>query len=405
MPSFGLLRADEVVPERATFLWHGRIPMRAVTLLVGKPGLGKSTLLMDIVARVTTGTLAGDLRGHESACLVATAEDSLPTTLVPRLLAAEADRGLVHFIAGALTLPDDLQALAARASEVQAKLLVLDPLVAFLPQRVNVWRDQDVRRAMAPLAAMAEALDAAVLVVVHLRKDRADDVLGQIGGSVGLGAAARSVLLLGTDPDEPDSDRRVLAHAKCNVGPLMSSMGCRIEPTAVPAEGDVFDVSRIRYSGPIEVDAEDLLAAVDRSTPSAREEAVDFIRQELSTGPVAAKTMIARARELGISEKTLKLAKKALGVRSEKGHESKQAGWTWSLPEEALPTHSPPLDPLDLLDPLETEKEVKRVNGVKGGAIKDLASLEPVVFRLPGVWDDESVQAIKDAFDATEEAA
>src|SRR5207249_11464451 len=93
----------------------------------------------------------------------------------------------------------------------------------------NSHRDQDVRRALAPLARLAEETAAAVIAIVHLNKSEVPHVLGRVCGSVGFVAAARSVLLLGPDPDDPQGPTRVLAHAKSNLSPLAPALRLRIE--------------------------------------------------------------------------------------------------------------------------------------------------------------------------------
>jgi hypothetical protein len=409
-----LLRADAVEPRATRWLWAGRIPLGAVTVFVGKPGLGKTTAEVELVAQLTTGRLQGEFILDPVACLVATAEDAVESTLVPRLIAAQADLKLVHFVtaetngeATMLTLPDDIPTLAWEAEQVGARFLVVDPLVAFLPDKVNAWRDQDVRRALAPLARMAEQQNLAVMVTVHLRKEKADDVLGQIGGSVGLGAAARSVLLLASDPDAPDTPARVLAHAKCNVGPLTSSLGCQIEAASVPVSDGVIETSRLRFTGRREgIGAEDLLAVTERVAPRARDEAADFIRQELAAGPVPAAEMTTRAAALGIAEKTLKRAKQEVGVRSGKGKGSQTGAWYWELPPEGgAPAIAPTLDPLDLVDPLlGHDKEAKGAKEVKGGVPTGEATLSPDAFIAAAVEQLDAVELTAEQAAAYESA-
>lgn len=115
-------------------------------------------------------------------------------------------------------------------------MVVFDPLVAYLPAKVNSWQDQSLRGALAPLAGLAQEQGTAVLLIAHLNKGRDADPLRRLGGSIGLAAAARSLLLLARDPDDPEGEigaRRVLAHAKSNLGQLETSCAYRIEPKAV----------------------------------------------------------------------------------------------------------------------------------------------------------------------------
>jgi len=161
-----LLRpAADVEPESPRWWWQGRIPLGSVSLLAGREGLGKSTVSTELGAQATRGELTGDLHGKPAHVVYASAEDSPETTIVPRLLAAGADLDRVSLLEvvyrddgaelpGALTLPDDTPALADAVREADARLLVLDPLVSYLPGEVNAHRDQHVRRVLAPLAAL-----------------------------------------------------------------------------------------------------------------------------------------------------------------------------------------------------------------------------------------------------------
>jgi RecA-family ATPase len=168
------------------WLWPGRIPLGTLTLLDGDPGLGKSLLALDLVARVTRGAAMpdGDAGGPEGAvdgagggaegaveggAVLLSAEDDLAATVRPRLRAAGADLQRVLAVQTVLTydtatgqevergfaLPGDSPLLEAAIGEVEAKLVVIDPLMAYLDGRVNSWRDQDVRAALAPLARLA----------------------------------------------------------------------------------------------------------------------------------------------------------------------------------------------------------------------------------------------------------
>ncbi|CAN5794626.1 hypothetical protein BH24ACT25_BH24ACT25_04750 [soil metagenome] len=191
---------EDIEPEAIGWLWPGYVPLGMLTLLVGDPGLGKSLLTCELAAR--TSRAGGSV-------LLASAEDSKGATVRPRLEAADADLGRVYSISlrrdgveEGIALPDDVAELEQLVVDRAARLVVIDPLMAHLPEAVNSWRDQSVRRALAPLHRMAEAHGCAVLVVAHLNKDRQGHALYRTGGSVGIPAAVRSALLLARDPDD-----------------------------------------------------------------------------------------------------------------------------------------------------------------------------------------------------------
>lgn len=330
--------ASEVQRERVEWLWPLRLPRRAVSLLVGDPGLGKSMLDCLLAARLSRDGL------HS---IMATAEDSLAAVVRPRLEAAGADLARIDFISmiddeageDGLRLPDDVAELDAAVEETAASFVAIDPLTAHLPADVNSWHDQSIRLALAPLHAMAERRGCAVTAIVHLNKALTAEPLRRIGGSVGLPAAARSVLLLARDPDDPegeDGTRRVLAQVKTNYGSLAPSLTFAIEPILLPAlNGDPeVETARLVEIGEADYRGEALLAT--RGDPDERSEiddALAFLRDELGEGRrVAADSVIRKARGAGISERTLRRAKGRLRVRSDKHGFGDEGVWTWSLP-------------------------------------------------------------------------
>jgi hypothetical protein len=334
------LRAVELGgPERVEWVWKGRIPRGMLTLLAGEGGHGKSTLALELAARLSRGELEGDLAGRRAVTLFASAEDHVRATLLPRLMAAGGDLELVEFMVPGhqhptFVFPDDVEEVRQRATERQAVFVVIDPFVAFLPDTVNSWRDQDVRRALAPLAQLAEAQRLAAFPVLHLNKGQYTDFLRRIGGTPGFVNAARSVLGLAPDPDRSDHDgpEKVLVHAKCNVGPLRRTLAYRVEGREVEYGDTTFETSRIVCLGESVTTAEDMLADAEERT--ARAEAVEFLEQRLTDGPREQKYVVADAEEVGISTRTLERAKRKRGVRSIRP--GGRGPWLWELPDPLL---------------------------------------------------------------------
>jgi hypothetical protein len=203
--------------------------------------------------------------------------------------------------------------------------------------RINSWNDQKVREALVPLHRLAEETGAAVLVVAHLNKGESSDPLQRIGGSIGLAAAARSVLLVATDPDDPDGvsgRRRVLAHVKSNIGPLAESRQLVIE-TARAAMGA--PTARIKDAGASAYSASELLAVDPPERGGKLTEAVQFLQSELRHGPRLATELEEEAAKHDISKKTLFRAKTRIGVVSGKAEFSGR--WSWELPDVANDGH------------------------------------------------------------------
>jgi hypothetical protein len=161
----------------------------------------------------------------------------------------------------------------------------------------------------------------------------------RLPGSVAFGNAVRSVLLLERDPDDPDGERghsRVLAHVKSNLGPLAPSLLYRLAPIILPAEGSapMVETSRLELVGESEHDGRALLNAGDDDERSAREEAIDFLRDYLADGGRHSVAEIYKeAGSLRISDRTLRRARTKLGVKAEKS--GFRGGWQWWLPEVA----------------------------------------------------------------------
>jgi len=348
-PGIRAVPYSEIHRERVEWVVPGRIPLGMLTLLIGDPGLGKSLFTCMLAAQLSRG----DLLGAPSPTLMLTAEDSLGATIRPRLEAAgAASRHIFAYkllrddgCEDAIVIPDDLDQLASLIAQTGARLIVIDPLGAHLPGTINAWQDQSVRRALAPLGRIAEETDCAVLAVLHLNKKDSSDALRRINGSTGFGAAARSVLLFASDPDDPDPEnghRRVLSHEKCNVGALASSLLFEVQPILLPAtDGEPEATSARLYElGESPRRAGDLLGSGDGDHErSALDEAKDFLREELALGPRPTKDVRAAAREAGVAEETLKRARRVVCHKPKKCGFG--GGWEWALRTTHEPLDSP----------------------------------------------------------------
>jgi hypothetical protein len=332
--------AAQIERQQVEWLETGRVPVGLVTVLAGMGGLGKSQWACWEAAKLSRGEL-----GEPAVTLLATAEDDPHTTVKPRLEALEANVELIRFLtiktdAGhedGIAIPDDVDLLEATVRETGARLLIVDPLVAHLPSEIDSHRDQSVRRALAPLYRLATTTGCAVIAIIHLNKSHGLTPLARLNGSGGFGNAARSVLLFGLDPDDPDGERghrRILAHIKCNVAPLAPSLLYQVEPIVLPAEDDapMVETSRLRLLGESSIDGNALLSDGNEDERSARSEAEEFLLDYLGDGtrhPAA--DIYKEAKKLEIGPGKIKRAKAKLRVRSEKAGFSR--GWEWWLPE------------------------------------------------------------------------
>ncbi len=336
----------DVTPELVKWVWRSHVPIGKVSILDGDPGLGKSTLTLDLAARVSTGAAMPDGSvsdlARPSGVIILSAEDGLADTIAPRLLAAGADltriRALTEVFGVRIgddgnetrtprppTLAD-LEAIEGAILEVDARLVILDPLMAFLPDEVNANRDQQIRRALAPLVALIEHLGVALIVVRHLNKSAGGNPLYRGGASIGIIAAARAGLLVAADPDDTTGHRRILACTKSNLAEKPPALAYHLEQVA---EGAV----RVAWDGPTSHTAAQLLAVPeDTETRSAMDEATDFLRDLLADSPLPAKDVMKEARAAAIAERTLDRAKRAAGVVTRRDGFGPGATYLWSLP-------------------------------------------------------------------------
>ena len=216
--------------------------------------MGKSTLCLDLAARVTTGRPPfdqGEVLVPPSAVVLMAAEDGLADTIRPRLDAAGADPELVHHLdAVSITseqgkdkvvwwvppsLPDHVDALRFLVIRTGAVLVIVDVLMAYLSGQVDAHRDQDARRALSPLGEMAEDTGACVVLPALPKSQRhAGQAIVAGSGGVGIVRAARGGIVVGLDRSDETGQRRVLARAKGTWRPptRRSPTGCSWATTA-----------------------------------------------------------------------------------------------------------------------------------------------------------------------------
>jgi hypothetical protein len=338
-----LVPASTISPKAVKWLWDGRIPQGSISLLAGVEGMGKGNVLSWIAARLTRGELEGDLLGVPTNVAIVSSEDGLDETLMPRLAAADADLQRATFIkmhadgkpTGGLTLPADSDLLRDACVRNHIALVVIDPINAFLDLRANSHNDHSIRGALGPIAEVAMAGNFAVLGVMHLNKSQSVQERNALMGSVAYRAAARSTLIVGLDPDDPDEhgDGRVLVHGKHNLSKRQVGHRFRICETVVQDQPRI-TATRADMGEAVWFTVEEVLQAGqpvqrERVTP-ALDEAVEFLERELLAGPRPTSEVQQLALLRGIKPATLTRARKKVGVRSRV--EDFQGVWHLELP-------------------------------------------------------------------------
>jgi len=333
----------DVTPQAVPWLWHGRIPLGRITLLVGRPGCGKSLVTCDLAARISTHTHWPD-PGFDRAplgdTLLICAEDDPADTIRPRLDAAGADCQRVHLLKAAKIIEVDgnERSVAFDLSNVdlirdaldrlpECKLVVIDPIGSYLGGQVDAHRDNEVRSVLAPLAALATERGVAVVLVCHTRKALASFADDMALGSRAFVGLARSVLHLMADPD--DEKRKLLLPGKCNLSAPPPGLAFRIvgDPGRLEWEPDPLEGFR----------ADDVVAPRESletkrgSEPTTRDAAAEWLAQLLKGGPMPVADIREQSKAADLSWRTIRRAQESLGIVPRK--KAFGGGWEWGLPE------------------------------------------------------------------------
>jgi hypothetical protein len=347
---------SEIRSERVRWLWTGRVPLRGQVILAGEKGLGKSILTNACLpAKLTRGDLEGELDGKPTDVLLITGEDDYGSVIKPRLMAHGADLHRVHRLricddlgsANLLTLPADVSLVEGEVDELRddgrvVSSVVVDPIGAFLGSNTDSHKDAQVRRALAPLAAMAERLDLAVIVVAHLTKDESSRLINRVSGSGAFVNAARSVLGFCRNPDDPDGEsgrERVLVHVASNWGRLAPSLAARVESRDIEVDdGTITDTAFLNVIGETALSAGDLQR--DGEGGGKAELARHWLLERLKPGTWEDSGAIkTEGEEAGHSVRTLQRVFQAL-VKEGAG-EAKTEGFPprslWRIPVRANP--------------------------------------------------------------------
>ena len=326
-PNLKLINMEQVEVEKIDWLLYPFIPFGKVTIVQGDPGEGKTTMVLQIIAKLTKGEAVLPSGSDEPALeaktvdlepvnvIYQTAEDGLGDTIKPRLLSAGADCSRV------MVIDDNDQALTmmdARLEEAiiktKARLVVLDPIQGFLGAAVDMHRANEIRPLMKRVAVLAEKYHCAIILIGHMNKNSNGKSSYRGLGSIDFQAAARSVLIVGRIKDEPEI--RVVCHVKSSLAPEGKSIAFRLDKD-----------TGFEWIGEYDISADDLLSGDNRGKKIHA--AKEFLQEVLASGSVAQTKVAEEAESRGIKKKTLWNAKKELEINSVKiGNQ-----WFWMLPE------------------------------------------------------------------------
>lgn len=339
VPQLKLINMGTVEVEQIEWLLYPFIPFGKVTIIQGDPGEGKTTMVLQIIAKLTRGEpILLNLQSSKEAqkdseenlkqevlpqdnpmqpvnVIYQTAEDGLGDTIKPRLLAAGADCSRVLVIDDReqpLTILD--VRLEEAIMQTKARMVVLDPIQGFLGTDVDMHRANEIRPLMKRVAVLAEKYHCAIILIGHMNKNSNGKSSYRGLGSIDFQAAARSVLIVGRLKDEPET--RVMCHVKSSLAPEGKSVAFRLDKE-----------TGFQWIGEYDISADDLLSGEARGQKSRI--AKEFLLDILADGGMAQKKIEEEASKQGIKKKTLRNAKQELEIDSVKRGNQ----WFWILSE------------------------------------------------------------------------
>ncbi len=346
-------RASDIKATKIVWLWPGRFARKKLGVIGGQPDEGKSLITLDMAAAVSRGREwpCGEGRAPLGNVVILSAEDDAADTLVPRLMAADADLERVEIIQMVrvyekdtpdlppqatgerrmFSLLDDLKLLERKIEDIgDIALIIIDPLTAYLGvKKMDSYRTSDVRGVLAPLAELATKRNVAIVSVMHFNKNSSiTNAINRISDSVAFVAAARHAFVVMREPNT--KQRRLFLKAKNNLAADTKGLAYGIEARLVA--DDIIAPNIVWETEHVTISANEALATAESgpTEKSALAEAIEFLKDKLANGPVPATEVEDHAKALMISARTLRRSRKALGVATEKPGLTE--GWIWKLP-------------------------------------------------------------------------
>ena len=311
-----MIKMSEIQSQEVSWLWYPFIPYGKLTIIQGDPGDGKTTLVLNIAAWLSKGEgLDSEMKLSEPVNVIyQSAEDGLADTVKPRLELAGANCERILVIdekEKSLSMVDER--LEKAIVQTKARMLILDPIQAYLGGGMDMNRANEARDMTKKLGALAEKYQCAIVLIGHMNKAAGNKAAYRGMGSIDFFAVARSVLLVGRVEGEPNI--RAVIQIKNN----LAAFG---HPKAFALSEDGFG-----WLGDYEITADEVLGGI---APKANkmEQAKRLLRElALTSDAVQSNEIFDMADEQGISKRTLENAKRELGIRARKINNS----WYWEL--------------------------------------------------------------------------
>ena len=301
--SVKIIRMSDVELTPVDWLWKPYLPFGKLSVLQGNPGEGKTYFAMHLAAACTNGKLLPNMERMEPFNVIyQTAEDGLGDTVKPRLIEAGADLDRVLVIDDSdvqLTLSDER--IEKAIVENNARLVIIDPIQAYLGADVDMNRANEVRPIFMRLGQVAQRTGCAILLIGHLNKAAGMQSLQRGLGSIDIAAAVRSVMFIGKLKHDPTM--RILTHEKSSLAPPGASLAFSLG-----------DEGGFRWVGEYDITADEMLSGIEPQRETKTQQAKDLICTLLAGGKqVLSEDIDKAALERGIPGRTVRDAKRELG--------------------------------------------------------------------------------------------
>ena len=301
--SVKIIRMSDVELTPVEWLWKPYLPFGKLSVLQGNPGEGKTYFAMHLAAACTNGKLLPNMERMEPFNVIyQTAEDGLGDTVKPRLIEAGADLDRVLVIDDSdvqLTLSDER--IEKAIVENNARLVIIDPIQAYLGADVDMNRANEVRPIFMRLGQVAQRTGCAILLIGHLNKAAGMQSLQRGLGSIDIAAAVRSVMFIGKLKHDPTM--RILTHEKSSLAPPGASLAFSLG-----------DEGGFRWVGEYDITADEMLSGIELQRETKTQQAKDLICTLLAGGKqVLSEDIDKAALERGIPGRTVRDAKRKLG--------------------------------------------------------------------------------------------